>query len=73
MMSVASIGPTGWERRAAFSPAETAELLGISEATVFRLMRSGTLASVLIGGSRRIPTSAIQQALLVDSAATTVA
>jgi excisionase family DNA binding protein len=56
-----------WEKRAAVSPAEAAELLGLSEATIFRLLRRGALASVLIGGSRRIPTTAIQKALAASS------
>jgi excisionase family DNA binding protein len=58
-----------WERadRAAFSPAETAKLLGISQATIFRLLKRGVLPSVMIGGSRRIPSVAIQRALTADS------
>ena len=60
---------SSWERenRAAFSPAETAKLLGISEATIFRLLKRGALQSVLIGGSRRIPATGIQKLLSVDS------
>lgn len=62
---------SSWKQtdRAAFSPAETAGLLGLSEATIFRLMRRGTLASVLIGGSRRIPATEIQKALTAASPA----
>ena len=69
-MSIASTGMTSWEnaKRAAFSPAETAELLGLSEATIYRILRRGDLPSVLIGGSRRIPAAAIQK-LLTEGAA----
>jgi excisionase family DNA binding protein len=69
-MSVASTGASIWERanRAAFSPAETAELLGLSEATIFRLLKRKALSSVLIGGSRRIPATEIQKALTANAA-----
>jgi excisionase family DNA binding protein len=77
-MSIASTGLTTWENpghtknvassrgppdRAAFSPAETSELLGLSEATVYRILKRGDLPSVLIGGSRRIPAAAIHKLL----------
>lgn len=65
-MSIASTGLSDWEkpvRRAAYSVAETADLLSLSEATVYRLLRRGTLASVLIGGSRRIPAPGIERLL----------
>jgi excisionase family DNA binding protein len=68
-MSIASTGLTAAENgvvRAAYSVAETADLLGLSEATIYRLIGRGALASVLIGRSRRIPASAIQKALTVD-------
>jgi excisionase family DNA binding protein len=69
-MSISSIGLTAEEKgvaRAAYSVAETASLLGLSEATIYRLIGRRALASVLIGGSRRIPASAIQKALTVDA------
>ena len=64
-----STGFSTWEKanRAAFSPAETATLLGLSEATIFRLLKRGALPSVLIGSSRRIPATAIQKALTANS------
>ena len=67
-MSIAS--GSIWEKqghRAAYSVAETAELLGLSEATIYRLIGRGTIASVLIGGSRRIPASALQKVLTADA------
>ena len=67
-MSIASTGISTWEaaNRAAYSVAETADLLGLSEATIYRLIGRGAIASVLIGGSRRIPASAIQKALAAE-------
>ena len=66
-MSIASNGLSTWETRAAFSPRETAELLGLSEATVYRLLNRRELSSVLIGGSRRIPAAAIQKLLTANA------
>ena len=62
-MSIGSVGLTAWEsgNRAAFSPHETAELLGVSEATVYRLLRRGIIESVLVGGSRRISVATIKK------------
>lgn len=36
------------------NPGEAAAALGISRATLFRLIASGTLPSVKVGGSRRV-------------------
>jgi len=49
---------------------ETAELLGVSEATVKRLIRRGELLSINIGGRRLVPQTAIDeyQASLVNDA-----
>jgi excisionase family DNA binding protein len=66
-MQIAVNNAKTWEDRAALSPAETAEVLSVSVATVFRLLKRGELASVRIGGSRRIPTSAIQKVLNVGA------
>ena len=44
-----------------FTVDETAEMLRVSRSRVFRLLRSKHLASVRIGGSRRIPRDAILQ------------
>ncbi len=68
-MSIASTGISSWEARAAVSPAEAAELLNLSEATIFRLIKRRAIESVLIGGSRRIPTTAIKKALTAPAAA----
>jgi len=42
-------------------------MLGLSEATIYRLFKRGELESVLIGGSRRIPAIAIQELLSADA------
>ena len=42
------------ETRRAYRAEEVAELLGVSRSTVYRLMGEGLLASVKVGGSRRI-------------------
>ena len=43
------------------SPVEAANLLGIGRSTVYVLMQSGELASVRVGGSRRIPVAALDE------------
>jgi excisionase family DNA binding protein len=40
---------------------ETAESLRVSRTVVFNLIKSGTLRSVRIGGSRRIPAAALTE------------
>ncbi len=40
--------------RRAYKPEEVASLLGIGRSTIYRLMTSGSLESVKVGGSRRI-------------------
>ncbi len=42
---------------------EAARLLAVSRSTVYRLMKSGAIASVRIRGSRRIPASALRRYL----------
>jgi excisionase family DNA binding protein len=42
-----------------FSVAEAGEALGVSPATVWRLIRSGALGSVKRGGRRLVPSSAV--------------
>ena len=44
-----------------FSPAEAAAHLSIGRSKVYELMRRGELRSVKIGGSRRIPRSALAE------------
>jgi excisionase family DNA binding protein len=39
--------------------AETAELLGVSRAKVYQLMKAGLIDSVVIGRLRRIPATAL--------------
>ena len=68
-MSISSTGPTAVGKgvvRAAYSVAETAVLLDLSEATIYRLIGRGIISSVLIGHSRRIPASAIQKVLAAE-------
>jgi excisionase family DNA binding protein len=43
------------------TPEETAEILSIGRSRVFDLLRKGSLRSVKIGASRRIPDSAITE------------
>jgi len=42
-------------------PGEASELMGVSRSTIYELMRSGELESVLIRSSRRIPIVAIER------------
>lgn len=49
--------------RLAYSPAETARLLGVSTRTVQRLLDSGQLAFVQVQSRRRIPLWAIESFL----------
>jgi excisionase family DNA binding protein len=42
-------------------PEEVAELLGVGRTKVYELMGSGLLRSVKIGGSRRVPTVALEE------------
>lgn len=65
-MSVASTGVSKWEMqpgRAAYSVAETAQMLGLCEASIYRAMNRGDIASVLVGGRRIIPATTIDQLL----------
>ena len=50
---------------------EVTELLDIGRTCVYDLIRTGDLRSVKIGGSRRVPSTAVQQYLdhLLDGAA----
>lgn len=62
--------PVGVPDRLAHSPAETAELLGVSRMTVYRLMETGELRSQKIGRSRRILRSSIDEMLGGDHVVT---
>jgi excisionase family DNA binding protein len=71
-MSIVSIGASEWEKgqpiRAALSVAETAETLGICEASVYRALRRGDLESVMLGGRRLIPARSISKLLAAEAA-----
>lgn len=43
------------------TPEEVAEALHVGRTKVYDLLRSRTLASVKVGGSRRIPATALQE------------
>jgi excisionase family DNA binding protein len=43
------------------TPEEVADALRIGRAKVYDLMRNGHLRSIKIGGSRRVPRSALEQ------------
>ena len=70
-MNIVSTGASNVERgqRAALSVSETALTLGICEASVYRALKRGDLASVLIGGRRLIPALSINK-LLTDEPTT---
>ncbi|CAN5312049.1 hypothetical protein BH10PSE6_BH10PSE6_40670 [soil metagenome] len=59
-MDIVAIGGRG---RAAYSVPETAELLGLSEASIFRALRRGDIESVMLGGRRLIPARSIETLL----------
>jgi excisionase family DNA binding protein len=42
------------------TPEEAAKALGVGRTTLYGLLRTGAVASVRIGGSRRVPTSAVE-------------
>jgi excisionase family DNA binding protein len=70
-VSIVSVGATDWEKpaqRAAYSISETAELLGLCEASVYRALKRGDLASVLIGGRRVIPKTSLDRLLTPNAA-----
>jgi len=51
--------------RVLITPAEAAEMLGISRATFYRVLRRGDFPVVRVGHSPRIPVSALR--LWIDS------
>jgi excisionase family DNA binding protein len=55
-------------QRLAYSPAETAAVVGISRQHVHNLIARGAIRSVLIGKSRRIPASEVERLLLEGTA-----
>ena len=54
-------GHTG--ARAAYSPAELCELLGIARSTLYLEMGAGRIASIRIGARRLIPASELERLL----------
>jgi excisionase family DNA binding protein len=42
------------------TPEEAARALGVGRTTLYELLRTGAVTSVRIGGSRRVPTSAVE-------------
>lgn len=49
--------------RAAYSPEEFARQLGLSRAMIYKLLAAGSVRSVTIGRSRRIPASEVERVL----------
>ena len=65
-MSIASTSLSAEEKvvaRAAYSAVETAEKLGVSEASVWRAIKRKQLKAIKFGGRTLITASSIQQAL----------
>jgi len=73
-MSIASTGATDWEKtaqipaRAAYSVSETAVLLGVSEASVWRALKRRQLDSIMFGGRRLITARSIEKLLTEEAA-----
>lgn len=62
------------DTRAAFSVAETARLLGVSEPTVRRAIRDGSLVAIKVGpASTRIPAWSIEALLAPERRVTVLA
>lgn len=55
--------------RVVYTVEETAELLGVSRAHVFRLINDGRLRSIKLGRCRRVPADAITTLLAADDVA----
>ena len=55
--------PGGRPARAAYSVAETAKMLGLCEASIYRAMHRGDIESVTLGGRRLIPARSIDKLL----------
>jgi excisionase family DNA binding protein len=73
-MSIPSTGTTDWERRGsvrgrvAYSVSETAQLLGVSEASVWRALKRHHLDSIMFGGRRLVTARSIERLLSVKAA-----
>jgi excisionase family DNA binding protein len=47
--------------RILLKPIEAAEVLGLSRSSVYELIRSGELPTVLVGGIRRVPMAELKR------------
>ncbi|WP_421793885.1 helix-turn-helix domain-containing protein [Hydrocarboniphaga effusa] len=61
--------PVHEPQKLAYTVGETADLFGVSLATVWRLIRNGELESLKVGKSRRIARAAIEAYLARQEAA----
>ena len=74
MQSIVSTGSSDGEQpasrpgRAAYSVAETAEMLGLCEASIYRAMRRNEIESVTLGGRRLITARSIDKLLSAKAA-----
>jgi excisionase family DNA binding protein len=75
MQSTINPSSSHWERsqpvgpaRAAYSVAETAEMLGLCEASIYRALKRGDLVAVMLGGRRLIPARCIDKLLAAEAA-----
>ena len=68
-MSISSIGGTHWEKsdgcaaRAAYSAKEVAEMLGVSEASIWRALKRGDFEAVMLGNRRLILARSVKKLL----------
>jgi excisionase family DNA binding protein len=53
-------------QRQMYSVKEIAIMLGLSERTIFRLMKAGKIQAVRIGGQWRIPRSEVEKYIKVE-------
>jgi len=60
-MFVMNDPPAAIPNRLLYSPSETQTLLGISHATLYRLLRARHLDAVKIGAATRIPAASIER------------
>jgi excisionase family DNA binding protein len=60
-MSIMEPAPAAIPSRLLYSPSETETLLGLSHATLYRLVRAGCLDAVKIGSATRITQASIER------------
>jgi excisionase family DNA binding protein len=58
-MTIGDVHPVNELPRLLLTPEEAAHTLGIGRTKLYELLRTRLLASVMIGGSRRIPAAAV--------------